>query len=80
MLKKEGRPALVLVADDQVAPMAVRAYAQNALMAGASEEHVTEILAVAEAMEAWQKEHPDQVNWQKDNPESVKLRTRITGA
>ncbi len=58
-LKKcgESEPIFVLRAQDQLAPIIVRKWAQLAHQAGAPKAKTQEAHKLADAMEAWQEEH-----------------------
>lgn len=53
----DDEPVFLIRAQDYVAPDAVRAWAELASNAGASDDIVTAALAQAEAMEQWHNEH-----------------------
>jgi hypothetical protein len=53
----ESEPIFVLRAQDQLAPLVVRAWAKLAHQAGVPRAKIQEAHALADAMDAWQAEH-----------------------
>jgi len=52
-----SEPTFVLRASDPIAPVLVRMWAAQMWQDGASAEEVAEARKIADAMEAWRKEH-----------------------
>ena len=53
-----NEPVFIIRGKDAVAPAAIRAYAKESALRGASPEHVAECQQVAEEIEAWQANNP----------------------